>query len=175
MIRSDRTSIRPRQRPDGHPVSVWGDDLPATSNQASQKLRPQILSLTPTIRKASAFSGQGLVGVGQNVTCSLPGYKYQIAPLARGYTCAVADCTFILAKGVFLSAISTIVFFGTTRPASGFRYTKPPRPALPGGGGVVSKLHQEQHPRLGLDGYGFRILCGAPNPKQVAWGIFRFC
>ncbi|MFR3807139.1 MAG: hypothetical protein ACLTXU_24115 [Enterocloster bolteae] len=84
------------------------------------------------IRKAPAFSDQGLVGVGQNVTCSLPGYKYQIAPLARGYTCAVADCTFILAKGVFLSAVSTIVFFGTTRPASGFRYTKPPRPVPAG-------------------------------------------
>ena len=41
----------------------------------------------------------------QNVICSLPGYKYQIAPLARGYTCAVADCTFILAKRVFFCSI----------------------------------------------------------------------
>ena len=39
---------------------------------------------------------------------------------------------------------------------------------------VVSKLHQEQCPELCLDRYGFRILCGAPNPEQVAWGIFRF-
>lgn len=31
-------------------------------------------------------------------------------------------------------------------------------------GGVVSELHQEQHPRLGLDGYGFRILCSPPEP-----------
>ena len=106
----------------------------------------------------------------QSVICSLPGYKYQIAPLARGYTCAVADCTFILAKRVF-SAVSAIVFFGTTRPANGFRFTKPSRPALPGGSGVVSKLHQEQRPGLCLDRYGFRILCGAPNPEQVAWGI----
>ena len=109
----------------------------------------------------------------QNVICSLPGYKYQIAPLARGYICAVADCTFILAKRVF-SAVSAIVFFGTTRPANGFHFTKPSRPALLGGSGVVSKLHQEQRPGLCLDRYGFRILCGAPNPEQVAWGIFRF-
>ena len=87
----------------------------------------------------------------------------QKAPLARGYTYAVADCTFILPKGVFLSAVSTKVSFGTTHPASGFRYTKPPRPALPGSGGLVSKLHQEQHPRPGVDGYGFRILRG-PHP-----------
>ena len=39
---------------------------------------------------------------------------------------------------------------------------------------VLSKLHQEQRPELCLDRYGFRILCGAPNPEQVAWGIFRF-
>ena len=64
----------------------------------------------------------------QNVICSLPGYKYQIAPLARGYTCAVAGCTFILAKRVF-SAVSTIVFFGTTRPANGFRRARPFREA----------------------------------------------
>lgn len=76
----------------------------------------------------------------QNVTCSLPVYKYQIAPLARGYACAVADRTFILAKGVFLSAISAIVFFGTTRPASGFRYTKPPRPVP--AGRVAAAWHQ---------------------------------
>ena len=63
---------------------------------------------------------------------------------------------------------------GTTRPANGFRFTKLSRPTLPGGSGVVSKLHQEQRPELCLDRYGFRILCGAPNPEQVAWGIFRF-
>ena len=79
----------------------------------------------------------------------------------------------LLPKRVF-SAVSAIVFFGTTRPANGFRFAKPSRPALPGGSGVVSKLHQEQRPELCLDRYGFRILCGAPNPEQVAWGIFRF-
>lgn len=78
-------------------------------------------------------------------------------------------------RGISAVELSTsIVFFGTTRPANGFRFTKPSRPALPGGSGVVSKLHQEQRPGLCLDRYGFRILCGAPNPEQVAWGIFRF-
>ena len=70
----------------------------------------------------------------------------------------------------FFSAVSAIVFFGTTRRANGFHFTKPSRPALPGGSGVVSKLHQEQRPGLCLNRYGFRILCGAPNPEQVAWG-----
>ena len=109
----------------------------------------------------------------QNVICSLPGYKYQIAPLARGYICAVADCTFILAKRVF-SAVSAIVFFGTTRPANGFRFTKPSRPALPGGQRRGIKIAPGTTSRALSGSVRFRILCGAPNPEQVAWGIFRF-
>ena len=102
----------------------------------------------------------------QNVTCSLPVYKYQIAPLARGYACAVADRTFILAKGVFLSAISTIVFFGTTRPASGFRYTKPPRPVPPGGPQRGIKIASGTTPKA-RSGW-VRIQDFIWHPEQVA-------
>ena len=74
---------------------------PGTAGFPAQEL----IFLTPRTRKAPAFSGRGLMVAEQNVICSLPGYKYQIAPLARGYTCAVADCTFILAKRVFFCSI----------------------------------------------------------------------
>ena len=34
---------RPRQHPDGYPVCVWGDDLPASGHKAAQQLCPQVL------------------------------------------------------------------------------------------------------------------------------------
>ena len=34
---------RPSQRPDGHPVGVGSNDLPAAGHKAAQQLRPQIL------------------------------------------------------------------------------------------------------------------------------------
>ena len=50
----------------------------------------------------------------------------------------LADRTPIIAKGVFLSAVSTIVFFRTTRLASGFRYTiKSTRRILDAAGAMV--------------------------------------
>ena len=59
----------------------------------------------------------------QNVICSLPGYKYQIAPLARGYTCAVADCTFILAKRVFFCSIGYSLLWNHS-PSEWFSFYK---------------------------------------------------
>ena len=43
--RRDRKGLRqwPRQRPDGHPVGVWCDDLSAASHKAAKQLCPQIL------------------------------------------------------------------------------------------------------------------------------------
>lgn len=104
----------------------------------------------------------------QNVTCSLPVYKYQIAPLARGYSCAVADRTFMLAKFFSFCHIGyRLLWDHSTREWFSFYKIAAPGPCREGGGGVASKLHQEQHPRRSLDGYGFRILYGAPRNRSL--------